>query len=89
MEADRDRTLREMSVGELLLRNVGKFAAVSGVIGVVIWLSWVMLDVKHLHQLAAIALHRLSERSVHAAPQVFVQRRARRSHYFQRSGEAA
>ncbi len=24
MEADRDRTLREMSVGELLLRNVGK-----------------------------------------------------------------
>ena len=48
MEADRAKTLREMSVGELLVRNVGKFAAVSGVIGVVIWLSWVMLDVKHL-----------------------------------------
>ena len=48
MGAERDRTLREMSVAELLLRNVGKFAAVSGVIGVVIWLSWVMLDVKHL-----------------------------------------
>jgi len=48
MEADRERTLREMRVGELLLCNVGKFAAVSGVIGVVIWLSWVMLDVKHL-----------------------------------------
>ena len=48
MGSERDRTLREMSVGELLLRNVGKFAAVSGVIGVVIWLSWVMIDVKHL-----------------------------------------
>ena len=48
MGADRDRIMREMSVGELLVRNVGKFAAVSGVIGVVIWLSWVMLDVKHL-----------------------------------------
>ena len=48
MGANRDKTLREMSVGELLLRNVGKFAAVSGVIGVVIWLSWVMIDVKHL-----------------------------------------
>ena len=48
MGTDWDRTLREMSVAELVLRNVGKFAAVSGVIGVVIWLSWVMLDVKHL-----------------------------------------
>ena len=48
MESDRDQALREMSVVELLLRNVGKFAAVSGVIGVVIWLSWVMLDIKHL-----------------------------------------
>ena len=48
MEFDRDKTLREMSVVELLLRNVAKFAAASGVIGVLIWLSWVMLDVKHL-----------------------------------------
>ena len=48
MASDRDQALREMSVVELLLRNVGKFAAVSGVIGVVFWLSWVMLDVKHL-----------------------------------------
>ena len=48
MGTDWDRTLREMSVAELVLRNVGKVAAVSGVIGVVIWLSWVMLDVKHL-----------------------------------------
>ncbi len=48
MESDWDKTLREMSVVELLLRNVGKFAAASGVIGLVIWLSWVMLDVKHL-----------------------------------------
>ena len=48
MESDRDKALREMSVAELVLRNIGKFAAVSGVIGVVIWLSWVMLDVKHL-----------------------------------------
>ncbi|WP_411867422.1 hypothetical protein [Vulcanococcus limneticus] len=40
--------MREISPGELLLRFVGRFAAVSGVIALVIWLTWVMLDVKSM-----------------------------------------
>jgi len=40
--------MREMSVAELLLRNIAKFAAISGVVGVLLWLTWIMLDIKHL-----------------------------------------
>ena len=40
--------MREIIPGELLLRFVGRFAAVSGVIALVIWLTWVMLDVKSM-----------------------------------------
>lgn len=33
---------------EVLLRWLAKAAAVSGVLAVVVWLSWVMLDLRHL-----------------------------------------
>ena len=33
---------------ELLLRLAGRVAAVSGVIALVVWVTWVMLDVKSL-----------------------------------------
>ena len=33
---------------ELLLRLAGRLAAVSGVIALVVWVTWVMLDVKNL-----------------------------------------
>ncbi|MEB3183524.1 MAG: hypothetical protein VKN15_03940 [Cyanobacteriota bacterium] len=40
--------MKEISAVELLLRAVGRFAAVSGVIALLVWLSWVMLDVKSM-----------------------------------------
>lgn len=33
---------------ELLFRNAARFAAVSGVIALLVWLTWVMLDVSHM-----------------------------------------
>lgn len=33
---------------EIAGRVIARFAAVSGVIALVIWLSWVMLDLEHL-----------------------------------------
>ncbi len=33
---------------ELLLRLAGRVAAVSGVIALMVWVTWVMLDVKNL-----------------------------------------
>ena len=40
--------MKEVSAAELLGRAIARFAAVSGVLAVVIWLTWVMLDLKHL-----------------------------------------
>ena len=40
--------MKEVSLMELLLRYVGRFAAVSGVIALLIWITWVMLDVKNM-----------------------------------------
>ena len=33
---------------ELLLRLAGRVAVVSGVIALIVWVTWVMLDVKNL-----------------------------------------
>jgi hypothetical protein len=30
------------------VRSLGRFAAVSGVVALLVWLTWVMLDLKHL-----------------------------------------
>ncbi len=32
----------------MVVKSVGRFAAVSGVIGLLIWITWVMLDIKNL-----------------------------------------
>jgi hypothetical protein len=40
--------MKEISLVELALRLVGRVAAVSGVIALVVWLTWVMLDVKNM-----------------------------------------
>ncbi|MFM7434417.1 MAG: hypothetical protein ACKO1Q_00195 [Vulcanococcus sp.] len=40
--------MKEISPMELLLRISAKVAAVSGVIALIVWVTWVMLDVKNL-----------------------------------------
>ena len=40
--------MKEVSAMEIVLRSAAKVAAVSGVVAVLIWLLWVMLDVKGL-----------------------------------------
>lgn len=40
--------VKEISPLELLLRLTGRFAAVSAVVGLLIWLTWAMLDFKHM-----------------------------------------
>jgi len=41
-------TMKEISMLELIGRNIARFAAVSGVIAVLIWLTWVLLDFEHM-----------------------------------------
>ena len=41
-------SMKEISPMELLLRIGGRVAAVSGVIALIVWVTWVMLDVKNL-----------------------------------------
>ena len=40
--------MKEISPLELIARNAARFAAVSGVLAVVIWLTWVMFDFEHM-----------------------------------------
>ena len=40
--------MKEIRIVELIVRNFARFAAVSGVIAVVVWLTWVMLDFEHM-----------------------------------------
>ncbi len=40
--------MKEISFAAVVLRTLARFAAVSGVLALLIWLSWVMLDLKHL-----------------------------------------
>ena len=42
-------SMKEISIFELVARNFARFAAVSGVIALVIWLTWVMLDFEHMN----------------------------------------
>lgn len=42
------RQLKEISFTAVVVRTLGRFAAISGVVALLIWLSWVMLDLKHL-----------------------------------------
>lgn len=40
--------MKEISPLELVGRFVARFAAVSGVIALLVWITWVMLDIKNL-----------------------------------------
>ncbi|MFN9547267.1 MAG: hypothetical protein ACK6AD_09405 [Cyanobacteriota bacterium] len=40
--------MKQISLLELVLRNGARFAAVSGVVALLVWLTWVMLDVSHM-----------------------------------------
>ena len=40
--------MKEISFTAVVLRTLGRFAAVSGVLALLVWLTWVMLDLKHL-----------------------------------------
>ncbi|QVV68524.1 MULTISPECIES: hypothetical protein [unclassified Synechococcus] len=40
--------MKEISLMELVLRMAGRVAAVSGVIALLVWLTWVMLDFKSM-----------------------------------------
>ena len=40
--------MKEVSPVELLGKAIARFAAVSGVVALLIWITWVMLDLKHL-----------------------------------------
>ena len=40
--------MKEISTFELIARKFARFAAVSGVSALVIWLTWVLLDFEHM-----------------------------------------
>jgi hypothetical protein len=40
--------VKEISFAAVVLRTLGRVAAVSGVLALLGWLTWVMLDLKHL-----------------------------------------
>ncbi|MEB3331968.1 MAG: hypothetical protein VKI83_05700 [Synechococcaceae cyanobacterium] len=40
--------MKQISPLEMMTRFLGRFAAVSGVIALLVWLTWVMLDVKNM-----------------------------------------
>jgi hypothetical protein len=40
--------MKEVSAAELLVKAVARFAAISGGLALVIWVLWVMLDVKNM-----------------------------------------
>jgi len=40
--------VKEISPLVLLLRAAARFAAISGVVALLVWLTWVMLDVKNM-----------------------------------------
>ena len=48
-EVSRLGSMKEISIFELIARNFARFAAVSGVIALVIWLTWVLLDFEHMN----------------------------------------
>jgi hypothetical protein len=40
--------MKEISPLEVVLRGAARFAAVSGVIALLVWVTWVMLDVRNM-----------------------------------------
>ena len=48
-EGPRSTPMKEVSMLELIARNFARFAAVSGVVALVVWLSWILLDFEHMN----------------------------------------
>jgi len=48
MEDQPDRRVKDTSLLETVLRAAAGLAAVSGLVALVIWVTWVMLDLKNL-----------------------------------------
>lgn len=48
MEGPLDRPMKEISLLEVVLRASAKVAAISGLVALVIWVTWVMLDLRNL-----------------------------------------
>lgn len=48
MEDPPDVRVKEISLLETVLRAAARLAAVSGLVALVIWVTWVMLDVRNL-----------------------------------------
>lgn len=44
----RSQAVKEVSFVQVLFRNLARLAAVSGVVALLAWLTWVMLDVSHM-----------------------------------------
>lgn len=42
------RFMKQVSLLEVVLRNLAGVAAVSGGVALLVWLTWVMLDVSHM-----------------------------------------
>lgn len=42
--------MKEISLLEVLARGAARVAALSGVLAVVVWVTWVMLDLGHLQK---------------------------------------
>ncbi|MEB3264074.1 MAG: hypothetical protein ACKO5F_01240 [Synechococcus sp.] len=40
--------MKEITPGEMLLRYAGRIALASGVVALLVWLTWVMLDVGNM-----------------------------------------
>ena len=40
--------VKEISFTTVVIRTAGRLAAISGVLALLIWVTWVMLDLKHL-----------------------------------------
>lgn len=47
-QQQRSPIVKEVSVVQVLFRNLARFAALSGVLALLGWLTWVMLDVGHM-----------------------------------------
>lgn len=48
MGVERSRLVKEISFVAVMVRTLARIAAVSGILALLIWLTWVMLDLKHL-----------------------------------------
>jgi hypothetical protein len=48
MASTKRTAMKEISALEFLLRTAAKLAAAAGVGALLLWLTWVMLDIEHL-----------------------------------------